>query len=231
MANDLKAVVEITADTKGLVTGIAGATKSISEGTSQISELFKFHALKKGLELVKDGFEMVSQHYEELYNTAVQYSPAAAMANNNLAMTKVRADQITAAASAPDSVAISRMREQAAMNEARRNLNAASEGNTGATPVEQIASNMNAAKAITTEKLANVASGNISMPTGMWGALASALGPIGMIQSLVTDSRLFDQQSYVYADQATPGRGMAGSAEFEAATQHLAAIREKMGGQ
>jgi hypothetical protein len=42
--------------------------------------------------------------------------------------------------------------------------------------------------------------------------------------------QVIDPGNYVYADQAKPGRGMPGSENFDMATQHLAAIREKMGG-
>jgi hypothetical protein len=212
MASDLKAVVEITADTKGLVTGIAGATKSISEGTSQIAEMFKFHALKKGLELAKAGFEMVGKHYEELYNTAVTYSPAAAMANNNMLLAKQRADQLTAAAAAPGAIQVANLEAQMAGNTARRNVRDADNMNTGQAGYAATKLNFGAQADMLTEALGNVMAGNFG---GAWDSVTG----------------LFDAQNYVYADQAKPGRGMPGSKEFEEATQHLAAIRESMGGQ
>lgn len=212
MANDLKAVVEITADTSGLIKGIDGATKKISEGTSSMAELAKFETLRKSFEMVKHGFEMVGRHYEELYKTAIEYSPAAAAANMNLEMTKVHADMLTAAAVAPGAVGMANLQAQAAAATAQRNLRGADEINSGMIGFQAVKSNYATEVDMLTEAIGNVASGN-------FGSAFHALG--GM----------FNAQNYVYASDAAPARGMQGWDQSQRAEEHLRDIRDQLKGQ
>ena len=212
MAQDLKAVVEITADTSGLVRGIDGATKKIAAGTSAMAEIAKFDTLQKSFEMIKAGFDMVSRRYDELYKTAIEYSPAAAAANENLELAKVYADMAKATAVAPGAIGVARINENAVAADARRVVNNADSINRGMVNMAATKANFAAQGDIAVEALGNALGGD-------FGGAFHALGG------------LLDSQNYVYADQAQPGRGMAGWSEMQEANAHLSAIREKMGGQ
>jgi len=120
------------------------------------------------------------------------------------------------------------------MNEARRNVDSSSSISNGMAGMTQITSNFKSLGSMVmdlvgheftsgSDVLSNLLSGNLQGAASSY--MDATKGYLDFGQQVI------DPGNYVYADQAKPGRGMPGSANFDMATQHLAAIREKMGGQ
>ena len=191
MAGDLKAVVEITADTSGLIKGMDGAVKKISEGTSAVSEMAKFDTLKKSMEMLSSAFEMIGKRNRELYDNAVGFSPFAAAADMNSQVAKMNSVMGIANATAPGAIAMANMDAQSAAAKLARVQRNAEDINAGMASQHAVETNYGTQKDILMDSLSNV----------MGGDFRKAFGGLG---------ELFNSQNYVYTDQSTPGRGMNG---------------------
>lgn len=118
MAEQLKAVVQITADTTGLVRGIEGAMSKIGSIARGVSVMAAVQAGSMLLNQAQRVWQMVSERSDELGKLAVELTPQGSIAQMQRMMAELAANQQIAKAIAPTQVGIEMMRAQSAREQA-----------------------------------------------------------------------------------------------------------------
>jgi hypothetical protein len=120
MADELKAVVKITADTKGLVGGIDGAMAKLDSVAKHTGMLAGMEGAEKLLQLAEKVWDGISSRSEELGQMAHQFSPEAMTSKANLSIAQMQAAQTVGNAIGPYQAAIDRMKADSATEGAKQ---------------------------------------------------------------------------------------------------------------
>jgi hypothetical protein len=114
MADELKAVVKITADTKGLVEGVDGAMRKLDSVAKHTGMLAGMEGAEKLLGLAEKVWDGISSRSEALGQMAHQFSPEAMTSQANLSIAQMQAAQTVGTAIGPYQAAIDQMKANSA---------------------------------------------------------------------------------------------------------------------
>ena len=118
MADQLKAVVSVTADTSGLVRGVEGAMAKIGSIGRSVSIMAGLQAGQMLLDGAMRAWRAISDRSEELGKLATELTPAGSMAQYQRMIAELAANKQIAQAIAPAQVGIELMRAQSAREQA-----------------------------------------------------------------------------------------------------------------
>lgn len=120
MANDLKAVVSVTADTSGLIRGVDGAMQKLNSISKNTSLMAGMTAAQQVFGALQQLWTAISNRSEELGKLAVQFSPEAMSAAAQRSIAELQANQQIGQALGPYQAGIEGMRAASATAEASR---------------------------------------------------------------------------------------------------------------
>lgn len=118
MADQLKAVVQITADTAGLIRGVEGAMAKLGSIGRGVSLMAGLQAGTMLLNAAQRMWQAVSERSDELGKLAAELTPAGSMAQMQRMLAELQSNKQMAAAIAPTQVGIEMMRAQSAREQA-----------------------------------------------------------------------------------------------------------------
>lgn len=120
MAEQLKAVVSVVADTSGLIKGIDGAMAKINSMSRNVSVMAGLSVGAQAMNLLQSIGATIQRRSDELGRFATEFHPEAQIAEVNRQMAELRAQKEIGAAMVPSQQAIEMLRTQTAQQEATR---------------------------------------------------------------------------------------------------------------
>lgn len=123
MANDLKAVVQISANTDGLIKGVDGALQKIDAMSKNTATMAGIMSAEKLIGLAKQMWNAVTERSEQFGKLAQAYSPEAMQATAQAAVAQMKADQTVGLAMGPAEAGIQNMKAENATRQAERIAN------------------------------------------------------------------------------------------------------------
>ena len=123
MANDLKAVVQISANTDGLIKGVEGALQKIDARSKNTATMAGIMSAEKLIGLAKQMWSAVNERSEYFGKLAQTYSPEAMQATALAAVAQMKADQKVGLAMGPAEAGIQNMKAENAAKQADRIAN------------------------------------------------------------------------------------------------------------
>ena len=123
MANDLKAVVQISANTDGLIKGVDGALQKIDAMSKNTATMAGIMSAEKLIGLAKQMWSAVNERSEYFGKLAQTYSPEAMQATAQAAVAQMKADQRVGVAMGPAEAGIQNMKAENAARQADRIVN------------------------------------------------------------------------------------------------------------
>lgn len=123
MANDLKAVVQISANTDGLIKGVDGALQKIDAMSRNTATMAGIMSAEKLIGLAKQMWSAVNERSEYFGKLAQTYSPEAMQATAQAAVAQMKADQRVGVAMGPAEAGIQNMKAENAARQADRIVN------------------------------------------------------------------------------------------------------------
>lgn len=120
MANDLKAVVQISANTDGLIKGVDGALQKIDAMSRNTATMAGIMSAEKLIGLAKQMWQAVQERSEHLGKLAQAYSPEAMNATAQAAVAQMKADQKIGLAMGESETGIQNMKAENAAKQAER---------------------------------------------------------------------------------------------------------------
>jgi len=123
VANDLKAVVQISANTDGLIKGVDGALQKIDAMSKNTSTMAGIMSAEKLIGLAKQMWSAVNERSEYFGKLAQTYSPEAMQATAQAAVAQMKADQQVGVAMGPAEAGIQNMKAENAARQADRMVN------------------------------------------------------------------------------------------------------------
>ncbi len=127
MAEQLKAVVSLTADTTGLIRGLDGAMAKMNSMSRNVAVLSTLAVGQQALAVVQGIYNVVQRRSDELGRAATEFTMEGSMAQMQRQMVELQAQKQVGAAMAPSQVGIEMMAAQRARTEAARVTAAAEE--------------------------------------------------------------------------------------------------------
>jgi hypothetical protein len=123
VANDLKAVVQISANTDGLIKGVDGALQKIDAMSKNTATMAGIMSAEKLIGLAKQMWSAVNERSEYFGKLAQTYSPEAMQATAQAAVAQMKADQRVGVAMGPAEAGIQNMKAENAARQADRIVN------------------------------------------------------------------------------------------------------------
>jgi hypothetical protein len=123
VANDLKAVVQISANTDGLIKGVDGALQKIDAMSRNTATMAGIMSAEKLIGLAKQMWSAVNERSEYFGKLAQTYSPEAMQATAQAAVAQMKADQRVGVAMGPAEAGIQNMKAENAARQADRIVN------------------------------------------------------------------------------------------------------------
>lgn len=120
MAEQLKAVVSLTADTTGLIRGLDGAMAKMASMSRNVSVLSTLAVGQQALATVQSIYNVVQRRSDELGRAATEFTMEGGFAQMQRQMAELQAQRQIGAAMAPSQVGIEMMAAQRAREEAAR---------------------------------------------------------------------------------------------------------------
>lgn len=120
MANDLKAVVSVTADTSGLIRGVDGAMQKLNSISRSTSLMAGMTAAQQVFGALQQLWTAISNRSEELGKLAVQFSPEAMSAAAQRSIAEFQANQKVGQALGPYQAGIEQMKAASATEQAAK---------------------------------------------------------------------------------------------------------------
>lgn len=120
MADDLKAVVSVTADTTGLIRGVDGAMQKLNTMSRNTSIMAGMSVAQQVFGAMQQLWTAISARSEALGALATQFSPEAMAAAAQRSIAEFQANQQIGQALGPYQAGIERMKAQSATEEAAK---------------------------------------------------------------------------------------------------------------
>lgn len=120
MADDLKAVVSVTADTTGLIRGVDGAMQKLNTMSRNTSIMAGMSVAQQVFGAMQQLWAAISARSEALGTLATQFSPEAMAAAAQRSIAEFQANQQIGQALGPYQAGIERMKAQSATEEAAK---------------------------------------------------------------------------------------------------------------
>lgn len=138
MAEQLKAVVSVTADTSGLIRGVEGAMAKLNAMSRNVSILAGLSAAQAALGTAERVIGILQRRSDELGRFATEFDPTASRAQMERQLAELSAQKQMGAAMAPSVVAQEMIAAQSAREEAARVTAGAEEIGMGRLRVEAV---------------------------------------------------------------------------------------------